>query len=438
MPKVSDQRDSAARRQPRFDLETIISNYQGRTRIQRLLFIGTHSSILGIEALKAAIIEAKSGKDVKLYLEAQKQLEIVAQNEIEAQKDVNWTAQMEKHNQAETQRLEAELKQYKNNLIKESIRMGNEDLGRHYQATGDLTKAFDAFSRMRQDANLPKHIVEVSRNLIEVSIEQKNWISVISNVQKIKQVVIKSEDDKTLQPYLCAAEGLANMDAGKFLQAASCFLDAEPGLGQSFNTVIISNDVAVYGGLCALATLSRKKLDKLVLKNSNFRTYLELEPQIRRAITFFINGRYTDCLNILEAYYADYYLDMYLHDHIDEIYHLIRRKSIVQYFIPFSCVSIDSLNEAFSSPGQNIEQELIAMIKSKELYARIDTQKRLLISVPSTPRQTLQKYTLEMAKNYEQEARLRIQHINICSANLDIKSKRLGLNSTDDNSDMSS
>lgn len=255
--------------------------------------------------------------------------------------------------------------------------MGNEDLGRHYQATGDLTKAFDAFSRMRQDANLPKHIVEVSRNLIEVSIEQKNWISVISNVQKIKQVVIKSEDDKTLQPYLCAAEGLANMDAGKFLQAASCFLDAEPGLGQSFNTVIISNDVAVYGGLCALATLSRKKLDKLVLKNSNFRTYLELEPQIRRAITFFINGRYTDCLNILEAYYADYYLDMYLHDHIDEIYHLIRRKSIVQYFIPFSCVSIDSLNEAFSSPGQNIEQELIAMIKSKELYARIDTQKRV-------------------------------------------------------------
>lgn len=50
----------------------------------------------------------------------------MAQNEIEAQKDVNWTAQMEKHNQAETQRLEAELKQYKNNLIKESIRVINQ------------------------------------------------------------------------------------------------------------------------------------------------------------------------------------------------------------------------------------------------------------------------------------------------------------------------
>ncbi|KAI6246573.1 COP9 signalosome complex subunit 1 [Erysiphe necator] len=412
---------SPALKQPRFDLESIISNYKGRTIFQRLLLIGVNSTVIGVGALKAAINDAKNNKDIQRYLGAQSVLETVAPHEPEAKKDTEWITYMEKKVQVETQRLETELKQYKNNLIKESIRIGNEDLGKHYQAIGDLNKAYDAFSRMRQEANLPKHILDVSCHLIEVSLEQKNWISVISNIQKIKQVVSTSDEDRALQPLLCAVEGIANLDAGKFLNAATCFLNAESGMGQKFNTILIANDIAIYGGLCALATLERKELETKVLRNSNFRTYLELEPHIRRAITYFINGRYSDCLNILQTYHTDYYLDIYLHNHIDEIYYLIRKKSIVHYLIPFSCVSVDSLAKVFVSPGQDIEKELISMIKSEDINARIDTQNRLLISIPSLPRQSLQKYTLEMAKSYENEALLRLQHINICSAELEVK-----------------
>lgn len=38
--------------------------------------------------------------------------------------DLSWAVDVEKKNQKETQRLENELKGYKNNLIKESIRVG--------------------------------------------------------------------------------------------------------------------------------------------------------------------------------------------------------------------------------------------------------------------------------------------------------------------------
>ncbi|RKF74592.1 COP9 signalosome complex subunit 1 [Golovinomyces cichoracearum] len=413
-------------KQPRFDLESIILNYQGRTRFQRLLLIGINSSVLGVDALKAAIHDAKDRKDTQHYLDAHSHLKIIAPHEAEAQKDSAWIMRTEESNQSETYRLEAELKQYKNNLIKESIRMGNEDLGKHYQAMGELSKAFDAFSRMRQEASIPKHVIDVCRRLIEVSIEQRNWIVATTNVQKIRQVVTSSDEDKGLQPFLCAIEGLASLDTGKYFSAANFFLNAESGVGQKFNTIIISNDIAVYGGLCALATFGREELETRVLKNSNFRTYLELEPQIRRAITFFINGRYTDCLGILDAYHTDYSLDIYLQNHINEIYDLIRRKSIIQYFIPFSCVAIDSLNKIFAAPGKDINKELIKMIECKELDAKIDTQNRLLILLQPTPRHSLQKYTLEMAKNYEHEARLRILHVNICSAELDIKNKKAG------------
>jgi COP9 signalosome complex subunit 1 len=269
--------------------------------------------------------------------------------------------------------------------------MGNEDLGKHYQAIGDLPRAFDSFSRMRQDVSMTKHIIDISQHLIGVAVEQRNWVAVSSNVQKIRGVMT-SEDELFLQPYLYTTEGLAFMDSGEYYNAALRFLQTQPGLGGNSvpgaipgvgsvcNTIISPNDVAVYGGLCALATMERNELHSQVLENSKFRTYLELEPHIRRAITFFVNSRYSACLSILEAYRTDYWLDIHLQKHIDEIYHLVRSKSIVQYFIPFSCVTLDSLNAAFVPAGKTIDKELAMMIQRKDLEARIDTQNRVSTS----------------------------------------------------------
>ncbi|KAF4637910.1 hypothetical protein G7Y89_g172 [Cudoniella acicularis] len=418
---------------PKFDLESYIQNYQGRTRLERLIHIGFFSGFLGVDALKLAAREAKLGRDTKKYLEAQTLLEQLGPEEREAIRDLSWIDSMDKKNQAETHRLEAELKGYKNNLIKESIRMGNEDLGNHYQAIGDLPKAFEAFSRMRQDVTLGKHVMEISRHLIEVAVEQRNWIAVISNIQKIRSVPLTADEEKAIQPFLWTAEGLAHLDAGEYTLAAIAFLQTEAGMGSSCGSIISSNDVATYGGLCALATMDRNDLQTRVLENSNFRAYLELEPQIRRAIAFFVNSRYTSCLEILEAYRTDYILDIYLQRHIDDIYYLVRSKCIVQYFIPFSFVTLDSMNEAFASPGKTIDKELALMIQRGILNARINTVDRLLEAVPSSPRASLQKEALDMAENYEREARRRILHMNLSMADLEVRGpKRSGMSQAAD------
>lgn len=95
----------------------------GRTRFDRLYLIGTCSSYLSTEALKAAIAEAKSSKDVLRYERAVAALAEVAPKEGEAIPDTEWVDRMKKIVKAETDRLEHELKGYKNNLIKESIRV---------------------------------------------------------------------------------------------------------------------------------------------------------------------------------------------------------------------------------------------------------------------------------------------------------------------------
>lgn len=95
----------------------------GRTRFSRLFLIGTCSTHLATEALKFAVAEAKAGKDVDRYEKAVRALAEVAPNESESSLDTEWTNRMRKTIKAETDRLEHELKGYKNNLIKESIRV---------------------------------------------------------------------------------------------------------------------------------------------------------------------------------------------------------------------------------------------------------------------------------------------------------------------------
>jgi COP9 signalosome complex subunit 1 len=70
------------------------------------------------------VAEAKKGRNVAHYNAAQEAYSRVAPDEPEAQHDDQWVANMEKQNKVEGARLEAELKGYKNNLIKESIRVG--------------------------------------------------------------------------------------------------------------------------------------------------------------------------------------------------------------------------------------------------------------------------------------------------------------------------
>ena len=95
----------------------------GRTRFDRLLLIGQSSVPLCLDALKAAVAEAKKGKDIQRYRDAWECIRLAGPNEPEAQFDNAWVNGTTKLNTILTNQLEAELKGYKNNLVKESIRV---------------------------------------------------------------------------------------------------------------------------------------------------------------------------------------------------------------------------------------------------------------------------------------------------------------------------
>ena len=311
--------------------------------------------------------------------------------------------------------------------------MGCEDLGRHYHLIGDLSNAIKAYAKERESVQTPAHIAIMNMHLMHVSIDQGNWLSVQSSVQKLRSLSSSNSGGEidSAQPKLAAAMGLAQMATGSYKDAAISFLATNPRMLQAklddpndpdaYNEILTPNDIAVYGGLCALASMDRNELQIRVLENSNFRNYLELEPHIRRAISFFVSSKYSSCLQILESYKSDYLLDLYLYPHLSEIYFRVRSKAIVQYFIPFSRVTLTALATAFNTDETTIERTLVDMIGNGTLDARIDLQERVLLAKRVDDRREVHEGALAMAKEYERTLQLRLLRMEIINAGLEVK-----------------
>src|SRR5271169_4427938 len=110
--------------QPNWDLDQYILNYSGHGQIQRLRFIALKSPALRIDALKYAIrLIKETTLNVSLYQETAEQLRLLVPTSLETSIDQSWMEHATRVAKFTTEKLEAELKNYKNNLIKESIRV---------------------------------------------------------------------------------------------------------------------------------------------------------------------------------------------------------------------------------------------------------------------------------------------------------------------------
>lgn len=252
--------------------------------------------------------------------------------------------------------------------------IGNEDLGRHAEAVGALQKAVESYSNMRPDASTSKHLVDIARHLIRVAIQMRDWSSVTLQAGKIAGLV-SAETAEDATRYVKVTRGIAALHSGNFEDAARAFTAVLPTGDRAWSDgeVASANDVAVYGAILGLATMDRQELRSEVLESGTFRQFLELEPHLRKALGFYVNGKYKACLEILEAHRPDYMLDVHLYRHVSALYGRIRAKCIVQYLIPYSYISMESLEQTFGRPGEPIVREICRMIRSGALDARINS-----------------------------------------------------------------
>ncbi|RUS15827.1 hypothetical protein BC937DRAFT_91948 [Endogone sp. FLAS-F59071] len=433
------------------DLDTYIANYKGHTKVDRLLFIAERCPPLQIEAYRLAVAELKATSlDTAKYSHAVGKLNdaLVARSQPAQPLDSAWVETTQKKARAQTEKLEAELKSYKNNMIKESIRMGHNDLGDHYYNCGDLPNALKCYSRTRDYCTTAKHIVDMCLNVIKVSIETSNFAHVQSYVAKAEGAP-EVQDKSLVQAKLRCASALAMLDTNnqnKYKQAARMLLETSFEIGSNYNEVISPNDVAIYGGLCALASFDRAELKKQVIDNAEFKNFLELEPHIRELIHSFYHSNYKTCLEILDKSKVrvrvfrapchirplhstllffrtqnDLLLDLHLHAHVETLYENIRKKALVQYFSPFLSVDLNRMAASFSTDVRRLESELAQLITDNQIQARIDSHNKILCAKQQDQRSHVFEKSLAVGADYDKATRALLLRFNMIKAELVVR-----------------
>eukprot|EP00698_Gefionella_okellyi_P008790 TRINITY_DN219_c0_g1_i2.p1 TRINITY_DN219_c0_g1~~TRINITY_DN219_c0_g1_i2.p1 ORF type:complete len:424 (-),score=98.89 TRINITY_DN219_c0_g1_i2:68-1288(-) len=381
---------------PNFEIESYLSQYKGHGRISRLKYIGEHCKELSANVFKQCLEELKKTTNTGTYQEVCKAANLPV--------DTAWVDAMDRKSQILLEKLEMELNGYKTNLVKESIRMGHNDLGDFQYERGDLNSALKCYVRTRDYCTTPQHILDMCLKVVRVSIEMGNYAHVSSYVTKAESTP-ELTDPVTIAK-LNVAAGLSHLSNRKYLLAAKKFMAVTDDLGTTFNEILSMNDVAIYGALCALATFDRQQLkDQVIDNNGAFKNLLELVPAVREMIGDFYNSRYAQCFTFIDKLKNDIQLDVFLSPHARTLLNEIRHKALIQYFTPYQSADIKQMASAFNTTVQGMERELALLIMDGQIHARIDPNSKILYGEEADVRNAAFEAALKMDAEFEEEAK---------------------------------
>ncbi|XP_075225012.1 COP9 signalosome subunit 1b isoform X2 [Lycorma delicatula] len=425
---------------PTLDLEAYANSYTGLARLYRLMYIADHCPSLRIEALKMAITYVMMTFNVNLYQQLHKKLQdamsvslpdvAIGGTQDVPTLDLVWVETRNKKAALKLEKLDTDLKNYKSNSIKESIRRGNDDLGDHHLDCGDLSNALKCYSRARDYCTSGKHVVNMCLNVIKVSVYLQNWSHVISYVNKAEATpdfaepfFQGKESNQAILTRLKCAAGLAELATKKYKTAAKHFLQANFD-HCDFPELISPSNVAMYGGLCALATFDRAELQKNVIFSSSFKLFLELEPQLRDIIFKFYESKYASCLKLLDEIKDNLFLDMYIAPHVNTLYTQIRNRALIQYFSPYLSADMRKMAEALNTSVSALEDELMQLILDGQIQARIDSHNKILYAKDMDQRSTTFEKSIAIGKEYQRRTRMLILRAAMLKNQIHVKSPK--------------
>jgi len=434
-----DREDVFVVQNPTMDLDAYAATYRKTIKIQRLMFIAKHCPSLAVDALRICATEIKSTFNTDKYKEIITKLqEAVTQNEGSnlppgqaPEIDLHWVETTDKKASMRFDRLDLDLKTYRNNSIKESIRRGHDDLGDHFLDCGHFSDALKCYSRARDYCICAAHIVNMCINVINVSIFSRNWIHVQTYINKVESVPdffeISSLNDKHKQynagilAKLKCANGLAELSQKSYIKAARHFLEVSFD-NLDYGQVLSPSDVAIYGGICALATFDRQELHKKVLSSSSFKQFLELQPQLRDILYKFYASQYATCLDLLNKMKDNLLLDMFLSPHVNKLYSLIRNRALIQYFSPYKSADLNRMATSFNCTVRSLEDELTQLILDGQISARIDSGKKILYARDVDQRSVIYEKALEVGKQFERKSKALVLRTVVLKNNIQVVS----------------
>lgn len=397
------------------DLNTYISRYDGYTRIQRLFFIAENIEVLKADAIRLLHKELKTSINTSLYLKACELAKEVSGLEDIAQVDSAWVESTIKQADLRASRLEAELFAAKSTLVKESIRLGYSDLGNFSVQRGNLTEALKMFIRVRDYCSNPRQTLDMLADVMTVCIDM-NQFRHLPNYFARAEAVAGWADCPRLQ----AASALLALHEGKIESAARQLIRLSTQLGGGgsgsgsgtgsgsgavtgpsdvgqLGRLLSVEDIGTYSVLLGLASLSREEVKRLMLDSIQFKTFLEIVPDMRTLLQNYVSGRYQQVLSALDDLRAELKCDLHTSRLADTIVDNIRDSVVVLAFKPYCTLSLQSLASLLGLATGELENLLVSLIIKGRISARLDIEAGVLRRRKQSEREVCVKKVLDLA-----------------------------------------
>ncbi len=268
---------------------------------------------------------------------------------------------------------------------------------------------------MRNYCTTDRDILQCSIKTLCASINKKSFSDIPTYIQSalVSLEKTKANDTKTVN-ILEAANGIVALFKRKYNTAVEHFLQVTTEIGTDFNDVMSSEDVAIYCGMAALATLPRQRLKQEVLGGTAFSLLLDTTPLIRSLISSFLFLNYSCFFSSLEMLKQRIKIDPFIGYLSDNLLTLIQDRALLQYIHPFSALNLQLMAKKFKLPIEKLEHELVEHILDGSIVGKkIDKQSGYLISVESSPVETALENALSVSCRFEFAA-----HNAVISCNL--------------------
>ncbi|KAG1170790.1 hypothetical protein G6F70_008944 [Rhizopus microsporus] len=405
-----------------FDFDNYINNYKDYNKIFRSLYIAKKCSQLAVKAYRQAIKDIKENTlDVEKYKSTITELNNVLERKGEPTEalDQSWIDHVRITSKTTLESLENELKVAKSRLLKEEMRV-------------------NFIGGVVMDRQLSETLYEPETIALQTNIQQKCAL-------KLSRQAYECNFSHVIQTYLARAETIPNTAQSigvnsklkcfqtltllgrtdvpkKYRSIANTLIDIPFEACAAFDDVLSPNDVAIYGGLSALASFDRRELQSQVLSNANFKNFLALEPALYELIESFYQSKYTHCFEVLKKYKQQLRLDMYMESNVDHLIQLVHEKAIAQYCVPYSIIDMRKMAAAFSIDIETLEEILTDLIgKNKTMAARIDSHNKIVRTKKQNKRTQAFDQSFIAGNDFEKSSRALLLRLNLLKADLIMK-----------------
>lgn len=295
----------------------------------------------------------------------------------------------------ERESLDANLRTARSAMAKDAILTSAVQLAKHDISNGNSKEAMKQLLMAKSYCSSPYQMQELFLLLAETGLNTRSF-------SRVKELYDPNLEDKknastTFLSKLNAVRGVAYLAEEQIQEAAESFLAITSNF--SFNQVLSSEDLAMYGGITALLALDRKTLETIVateksgpslskkdsasLSYAAFGERLNCIPELKEALQAYVHADYAKCLRLVDEIRPKWEYDLYLAPQAESLWKRVRGKCLVQYFEPYNSVSLHSIQESFAFESVDEAEDVVAdLITRGEIQgAKIDGVKKTLNSL---------------------------------------------------------